>query len=195
MEELTYEQLREVQKKERSTAMLSELPEDFYAKAGNLIARLRAQMNAEFALEKAREYENAVKVLRDIYSIREQKILLRAIRAAGEANRNVGGLAAEEKAVFEKVKEAVADGERMFESVVGISPTVQESKQEIVEVEKDAVALQPAPDGKKLKVIAQVPQFVGFSGKKYGPFGPGEVVFLPLKEGELLIKRKLAMEA
>ena len=194
MEELTYEELREVQKRERSTAMLSELPEDFYAKAGNLISQLKARVDTEFALEKAREYENAVKVLRDIYSIREQKILLRALRAAKEGS-SIAGLAAEERVLFEKVKEAVGEGERMFAAAAGIATSQREGMRTVAGTEQVHAPPEPTPDGRKLRITAQIPQFVGVGGKRYGPFGPGEIVFLPLKESEMLLKRKLAVEA
>lgn len=191
MEELTYEQLREVQKKERSTGMLSELPEDFYEKAGALVAKMKAAVSTE-AIEKAREYDNALKVARDIYSVREQKILLRSLRAA-KGNNNLGGLSNEERAVYEKVKEAVADGERKFESLIGF--TIAALPKEGEEAEAPAPAPEPPVSGKKLHILSPVPQFVGLGGGKFGPFLAGEIVYLPEKEGELLVRRKLAAEA
>jgi len=170
--------------------MLSELPEDFYEKAGALVAKMKAAVSTE-AIEKAREYDNALKVARDIYSVREQKILLRSLRAA-KGNNNLGGLSNEERAVYEKVKEAVADGERKFESLIGF--TIAALPKEGEEAEAPAPVPEPI-SGKKLKILAAVPQFVGLGGGKFGPFLAGEIVYLPEKEGELLVRRKLAAEA
>lgn len=202
VDELTYEELREVQKKERSTGMLSELPGDFYEKAGRLISRLKGEVNAEFGLEKAREYENALKVVREIYSMREQKILLRALRASKGTN-DIAGITAGEREVFEKVKDSVVAGQADFEKRIGNSSSLPDVRDDrmVLEVESTRLSLAkparqeiPAEAGRKLKVLSAVPQFMGLDGKKYGPFKAGEVVFLPEKEGELLLKRKMAAE-
>ena len=191
MDELTYEQLREVQKKERSTGMLSEVPADFYESAGALVAKMKAAVNAD-SIEKAREYDNALKVARDVYSVREQKILLRSLRAA-KGNNNLSGLSNEERAVYERVKDAVADGERRFESLIGftLAPLPEDGEEETAA----ASAPEQPVSGKKLHILVAVPQFVGLGGGKFGPFAAGETVYLPEKEGELLVRRKLAAEA
>ena len=191
MDELTYEQLREVQKKERSTGMLSEVPADFYETAGALVAKMKAAVNAD-SIEKAREYDNALKVARDVYSVREQKILLRSLRAA-KGNNNLSGLSNEERAVYERVKDAVADGERRFESLIGF--TLAALPEDGEEEKAAAPAPEPPVSGKKLHILSPVPQFVGLGGGKFGPFLAGEIVYLPEKEGELLVRRKLAAEA
>jgi len=195
-DEISYDKLREIQKAERGTGVIMALPADFYASAARFIARLKAEMGAGFALEKAREFENAVKVVRDIYAIREQKIVLRAIGAA-RGNNGVAGLTVEEQALYERVKAAVADGSGSLEGLLGGIP------QPAAKAESPP-ALAPAPlaapqpaiiPGRALKFLLPVPQFVGPSGASLGPFKPGDVSALPEREAELLVKRKLAADA
>jgi DNA replication initiation complex subunit (GINS family) len=198
MQEISYEELREVQKKERSTAMLSEIPDDFYARAGALVKRLRDEISSGFAIEKAREYENALKVAKDIYAIREQKVVLRALRAARGAN-NISGLSLEERAVYEELKEAIARGEAKFDSAMGISPEPEVAAPPPARPAKGeapaqgGVAAQPAGAGAgvKLRICVALPEFATSSGKM-GPFSAGETVSLPRKEADLLVKRKAA---
>lgn len=193
MAELSYDQLREVQKRERSTAMLSEVPEDFYSSAGVFVAKLKSEVSSGFSIEKAREYENALKVVRDIYQVREQKILVRSIRAARGSN-NVTGLATLEMKMFSRAMNAVSDSEKEFESLLGGNAPVKLSP-----ASEAAYAAPPEPPkeenggaGKRIRILAPIPQFVGGDGGKHGPFKPGETVFLPDREASLLLKRKLA---
>ncbi len=183
MEDLTYELLRRVQQKERSTGMLGELHEEFYEKAGEMLARMKKGMEGEFALEKAKEYENAVKVIRDIYEVREQKLLFRALRGA-KGGDGISGVAREEQEMYGKVKDAISECEKLFErSLDGNS------------VEKVERRVMAAPEVRQLKALADVPQFVGVDGVKYGPFRKDEAFSVPQKVAELLLKRKVAAEA
>lgn len=182
MDELTYDALRRVQQKERSTGMLGELPEDFYEKAGELVARMKREMGEGFALEKAKEYENALKVIRDIYSVREQKILFKALRGA-KGGDGISGVAREELEMYGKIRDAIADCEGIFERVIGNS----------AERKAEAPA-KPASAVRQLKALADIPQFVGVDGVKYGPFRKDEAVVVPQRVAELLLKRKMAAE-
>lgn len=184
MEDLTYELLRRVQQKERSTGMLGDLPEEFYEKAGELLARMKREMEGEFALEKAKEYENAAKVIRDIYDVREQKLLFRALRGA-KGGDGISGVAREELEMYGKVKDAISECEGLFEKTLGGNSVGKR-------VERKVIA---APEVRQLKALADVPQFVGVDGVKYGPFRKDEAFSVPQKVAELLLKRKVAAEA
>lgn len=183
MDELNYESLRRVQQKERSTGMLGELAEDFYEKAGELLARMKKGMEGEFALEKAKEYENAVKVIRDIYEVREQKILFRALRGA-KGGDGISGVAREESEMYGKVKGAISECEALFEKSLGGNS-----------VKKEERKAEKTPEIRQLKALADVPQFVGVDGVKYGPFRKDEAFSVPQKVAELLLRRKVAAEA
>lgn len=182
MVELTYEELRRIQQKERSSGVLAEIPEDFYEKAVELVKGMRNGLAGGFSLDKAREYENAAKVLRDIYSLREQKLLMRALRSA-KSVEPLGGIAVEERGMFEKVRGVIAECETEFESSLN-------------GVGKPHTAPKPAQHGenRSLKILSEVPQFVGVDGKSYGPFKAGEAIIIPAKVAELLLKRKAASE-
>ena len=166
--------------------MLSSIDHDFYAKVADLLNRLKAEIGTGFSLQKVREYENALKVAMDIYEVREQKILLRALRAARGKN-NLTGLADIEKILYDNLVKEITTREVEFEKSLG-------AEQRKVETATSETTDAPKQKdiGRKLKILLDVPQFVGADGEKQGPFKPGEVVYLPDKEGELLIKRKLA---
>jgi DNA replication initiation complex subunit (GINS family) len=185
LEELNYEALRRIQQKERSSGILVELPEDFYQTALALVLVMRAGLTDGFSLDRAREYENAIKVLRDIYSLREQKLLMRALKGAKSAEP-LGGVSSEEKEMFERVRTVIAECESAFEA------SLNGAKKR----EPAPAPAKPAPQGENraLRMLAEVPQFMGVDGKPYGPFKAGETIIVPNRIAELLLKKKVAGE-
>jgi DNA replication initiation complex subunit (GINS family) len=76
MTELTYEELRRIQSREREPG-LSKIPEDFYERIPEVLAKYSRTMGAS----EQREYENVLKIIRYIYTRREEKILLAALNS------------------------------------------------------------------------------------------------------------------
>lgn len=186
-DEITYDELRRVQQREKGSGMLSELPEDFYERAGRLVRRLRKEMESGFAIEKAKEYENTLKVVREIYALREQKLIFRALSSAREGEQ-IFGLAREEGELYRRVAELVREGQKSFERVISGTEAPRSGAENAgAEVQK-----APRSDEKNLRMLMDVPQFVGMDGKVRGPFRKGESVLLPTREAELLLKKKMA---
>ena len=102
MGEMTYERLRKVQADEREGSALTRLPPDFYESVGKMISERRERLNSSFSLSEAKEFENTLKILRDIFALREQKMVLRALTTAGGA-RESPALAPEEKEAFDRI--------------------------------------------------------------------------------------------
>lgn len=173
MEELSYEELRRIQGRERNSQMLQELSEDFYARVDELISKKNRELKESFSLSEAKEFENVIKIVGEIYARREQKIALKAIRTA-RTGESVPGLAREERAMFDSMVKLLKENEDKFESLL-------KRKEEIKE------------DGKiKVKFLIDMPEFFGSDNKNYGPFKKGETATLPEKEAMLLLKRSSA---
>jgi len=168
---LTFEELRKIQNAEKSSAALSELPERFWANATALVAESGARLKENFNIGAAREHDNTLKTLRDIYTRREQKIVLAAARAA-DSGTAPPGLSPEEKPVFDAVIKALSDGRQRFEQ--GMAP-----------VKEGTVAV---------RILVGIPSFVGTDLASYGPFKAGETATLPRKEAALLLRKKIAEE-
>jgi len=173
MEELTFEELRRIQGRERNEQMLQELPDDFYSRVEELIAKKNRELKENFSLGGAKEYENVLKILDEIYMRREQKIALKAIKTA-RSGENVLGLVREERMMFDSMVKLLKDYEDKFESLL-------KRKEEIKE------------DGKiKIKFLIDMPEFIGSDKKTYGPFKKDETAILPEKEAILLLKKNSA---
>lgn len=188
MTDITYEMLRKIQADERGSSALSSLPAGFYELVRAMVSEKKARLSRSFSLSEAKEFENTLKVLRDIYALREQKMLLRALTAAGGA-RDGSALSAEEKWAFDEIVRVLEKGKGWFEALLeGEEKTVGEEKTQAEKAQKRH------EQASCVKFLIPVPEFMGADGKKYGPYGVGQEAELPAAEAKLLIKRK-AVEA
>lgn len=180
MPDLTYDDLRRLQRKEMSSASLVPLPAGFYSDAMVLAEKLEAGLRSEFSLSAAREYENTLKIIRDIYSKREGKILLRAMRVA-RTGEEIDGLTSEEKTLLSSVVNLLGKNRERFENQLSQNNQAQAPPESL---EKQT----------RLKFLMDLPEFVGVDGNTYGPFKTGsETAFSP-EEAQRLVKRGAAEE-
>ncbi|MBI4399368.1 DNA replication complex GINS family protein, partial [Candidatus Micrarchaeota archaeon] len=82
MVDISYDELRRIQARERSEPSLVELRPDFYPKIKELLQELNLGLKKNFSIAAAKEYENTIKILRDVVSKREQKILGASLNVA-----------------------------------------------------------------------------------------------------------------
>ncbi|MFH1471088.1 MAG: hypothetical protein ABIF01_05035 [Candidatus Micrarchaeota archaeon] len=180
MAELTYDELRRLQRKEMGSASLVPLPENFYSEIESLLSSHEAKLRESFSLDLAREYENTLKIVRDIYSRREGKILLRAMRAS-RTGEEIDGLASEEKALLSSVVTLLDKQRERFEHRLSTKKAPE-------------AAIQKEDKSMKLKFLMDLPEFVGLDGNTYGPFKNGAETILVEEEAARLIRRGAANE-
>ena len=140
-----------------------------------MIAERKERLNGNFSLAEAKEFENVLKVLRDIIALREQKMVLRALAAAGGA-RDGSALSPEEREAFDAIVKVL---EKRREGVDGL-------------LEGKRRAVHEGDGNVRVRVLVPMPEYVGADGKTYGPYEPPSEVEIPEKEAKLLIKRKVA---
>jgi DNA replication initiation complex subunit (GINS family) len=173
MEELSYDELRKIQARERASPVLQSLPEGFYASVRKLVEKKNEGLKSNFSLTEAREYESILKVVEDIHERRRQKIVLRAMKSG--AGQEEIALTGEEAELFERISKAVAeDGDKFKIMIGGNENKVGEEKI------------------KRIKILKNLPKFVGTDLKVYGPFKEGDITELPEKEAQLLVSRGIA---
>jgi DNA replication initiation complex subunit (GINS family) len=173
MEELSYDELRKIQARERASPVLQSIPDGFYASVMKLIAKKSESLKSNFSLAEAREYESMLKVLEDIHERRMQKIVLRAMKSGGGQEEIAP--TKEEGELFEKISKAVVGERERFNSIAGGG----ESKAGEERI-------------KRIKILKNLPKFVGTDLKVYGPFREGDSAELPEKEAQLLVSRGIA---
>ncbi len=182
---VTFETLREIQRREKKSEQLSELKDEFYKGAKEYFERAKEDLS---------ELKNAQIIFEDIIERREKKIL----------NQALGTVRLREKA---DIKLMSTREWEMYESLVSSLKNYREAidlkgaKIEIKEIQKPQSLSDSLPEAKnngahiKVEILEELPEIVGADLKEYGPFQKGDIASLPRENAELFISKGKAKEA
>jgi len=222
---INFKFLRELQKNERESSELQKLPDDFIDALKEYIMRKRALLeNPEMmTFTERKEIENIKPVVKYILDKREQKIVIAAMRSARTGIKPQNMLPHEEK-LFSKLREEIKKNRIVVEEIMSLldgkniqsvseaslekDAKKEEASEQIVEEESGDLKEEREKDEKekigdeklsgeevRIEIIKDVPAFVGIDLNKYGPWKKGEVLIVPRKIAEALIKTGRAKEA
>lgn len=170
-ETITFELIRKIQLDEQKQPKLTKLPENFFAAVNSYIQQKR-QLTLKDDRKVAVELKSTERLVDDIFSRRERKIVNSAITAA-RTKIQPENLVEEEKIFFANLVE-------------DIKKRREESLQKILKQEKELATLLVFKD--------EVPEFVGSDEKVYGPFKKGDIAKLPEDNMKILVERGIAEE-
>lgn len=181
--ELSYDEIRRIYRLEKTSSKLVEFSEDFYNKLNDFIKQEKQnyiKSLKEFSLEEARDFANLKKMVEEIFSIREKKILNLALIASRTGEESSEHLAQQEQRMFKEILIVLQRQRKMLNEIfAGNHETKSERK------ESDLESMQ-------LRILKEVPAFMGTDMKEYGPFSKEQKVELPYKIAKLFLERKLA---
>ncbi|MFH1393522.1 MAG: hypothetical protein ABII71_02115 [Candidatus Micrarchaeota archaeon] len=163
---LTYAVLRDIQKREMESSAIVQLQDGFYTQVAEFLSSKKDEAAGGDMLS-LREYENIKKIVRDVQTKREEKIVLMAIRG----NIAGAGLTSEEQ---DMLRELISTIDKVRGKLVGIWGTERKANR------------------KKVKLLQDVEQYKGLDNKVYGPFKQGEEQTLPGGEAEWLARSGMA---
>ncbi len=181
---VTFETLREVQRREKKSEKLAELNEDFYSWVKEYFKRTEKGDSAEL--------RNAKNIFDDIIDRREKKILNQALRTVRLRERtNTKVMASSEKELFESLigllgnfREKIDLNTEKFE-LKEMKKDAPEDIEELIEKEKETTA-----EYVKIKILEDVnEEIVGSDMKEYGPFKSGDIIELPSENANLFIEK------
>ncbi len=174
---IDYDELRRIHRLERNTSKLVEVDEDFIESIENFVEEekknyLIALKN--FSSSSTREFTNMKRIVEEIFLMRKKKILNKALIASHTDDANLDNMAEQEKEFFKKLLKIIEEYNKHYINLFGKN----ESKNNL----------------NKVKILKDVPTFVGTDMKEYGPFKEGDLVSLPEKVAKLFITRKIAKD-
>lgn len=192
---LTFSELRKTQKQEKRQEELSDLEDNFILRVSNYL-EMKKDVDD-------REYKSAKRVFDKIIGLRHEKIVKQAKFAVksdsgGSAELN---LLPREKELFLDLKNIFQDFnqnvEKMIEGEESIETPdidIEEETDEETESELEEET-EDAEEGYLIvKIISDVPEFMGTDLESYGPFEEGEEVEIPEDNAEILVNRGNAEE-
>jgi len=195
---MSYEELLRAWRAERALEGLSELPEDFYRRAAELMAEMRSGLKMlDRGTLRARlariELANIEKMLVDIFWTRIDKAL-RALRSTGLLE--VEKLTPEERTLMEPLEASFSELRKFIEGLLrgelrSPAPGPPEAEESHPE---EGEAAGPGPKRLLVRFLADVPALVGADMKVHGPFKRGDVAFIPAENALALIRKGMAVE-
>jgi len=177
--DLSYDEIRRIHRIEKNTSKLVEVEADFYNQLADFIAsEKKAYLDSlkDFSVGKARSFTNMKKMVEEIFSMREKKILGLALIASRTNETNDARMAVQEKEVYKNVLKMLNSHNTLLSQFFSENDVPRKTpKKELKEV--------------PVTIVQDIPSFVGGDMKEYGPFKKDEVVKLPNKIASLLVKR------
>ena len=192
---LTFSELRKAQKKEKRQEELSDLEDNFILRVSNYL-EMKKDVDD-------REYKSAKRVFDKIIGLRQQKIVKQAkfaVKSDKGENSNLNLLPREQELFLELKNlfqdfnhniERMINGEESIEQPdIDLDETEEQDSEETSEDESEEVE-----EGYQIvKIISDVPEFMGTDLESYGPFEEGEEVQIPEDNAEILVNRGNAEE-
>lgn len=175
-----YDELYKSWKQELENDDLIQVSLDFYAKIADYVKRLAEESRmldrrtAKASLLK-RETQNAKRMIRELIQARYRKLVKKAAKG-------------------EKISPDVLaiDEERIFTNVSNFSDAFQSLTKEVLQGRKPRVESKHEHKRSVLRFLVQVPAIIGADMKPYGPFQTEDVASLPIGNGKILVKQRLA---
>ena len=189
---LTFSELRKIQKKEKRQEELSDLEDNFILRVSNYL-EMKKDVDD-------REYKSAKRVFDKIIGLRQEKIIKKAKYAVkSDKNNSEITLLPREKELFLDLKDTFQSFDEKMDKMVKGEESIQSSE---IDMEEDQSSetntetdKEESEEGYELvKIISDVPEFMGTDLESYGPFEEGEEVEIPEDNAEILVNRGNAEE-
>lgn len=115
---MIYEDLRKYQRMERNNSKLTEVDDNFYSDLSLFIDELKRKYEMTNSQQDLKALENTLRVSRDIFERREQKILMKSLRCIKSDEIAEDNIVQMEDQLFKNLKRALQSNRRIFEGVL-----------------------------------------------------------------------------
>ncbi len=182
--ELTYDDIRNIYRKEMYNPELSVLEVDFYKRAFALINKLAKK---ELDLNAQRELKNLKNLLWRIIQKRSQKIVFRVSK---QLPHEASNLTSEEHKFYDEISQKYNDYLNELSEKLEKSLSLEEQQEQ--EVQEQEAEEELSPTTIPLKMLKDVEAYRSRGGVIFGPFKKDEIVYVPKKEAEFLVSSNFA---
>ena len=203
-DDLSYKDLRRLHQLEKRSSAITQLRNDFYIKVMDYIKELEQILDNADSPQKRKliedELKNARQAFREIYELREKKIVLAALSKVRGGNPDLRNLIHEETVLFEMLVDVLKnarDNTLTDKKTEDSSPQTYETEPINKKVdEKEANHHEEVKkEGNEERTVVlmkkDLPTFVGINMKRY-TLRENDVISMPLNMGETLEKRGAA---
>ncbi len=219
---ITYETIFELLRREKNRDELQKLQETFFSDVSSyldeknkIFSPQSSDMFSESEKDKTqKQVANTKRMTTELFERREKKIIILALNKVRTSSSiaDYSAMLPDEKIFFNRMVEVFTDYRndiltRMFSEVQikrtapSYSPMPEAAREERKENIKPAETPkpveqkpQPAKKTKTIRLLSQVPKFMGKELEVYGPFSPDDMASLPAEIADVLIRKGRAEE-
>ncbi len=178
--ELSYDEIRRIHRLEKSSVKLVQVDQEFYNDLNSFLSgekKTYLDSLKNFSSSNTRDFTNLKKMAEEIFSMRIKKILNAALIAWRTGDVDDSRMALQEKKVFRDLLSVLKKHGNIIDDIFSDNGSPSSGKKDL--------------NNLSVKILSDIPEFVGADMNEYGPFKKGEVVELPLKIAKLLSDKKL----
>ncbi len=206
---ITYDTIRKAHRAEKNEIALQKLPDDFFSLVRGWIDHKQSAQKSTASLL---EIENAKRLLEDLLSRREKKLVIAALHTI-RGDLPPKNMTLDEEKVFDNLVKLLKEARQdMREQIFGYDSIIEEklesarSAMDEMKAADEAGKIAPEKTEEKtteeiietqsgktgLRIIKDIPSFVDAEMKTYGPFKTGTITELPNDMAQILVARKAA---
>lgn len=208
---ITYETLFELLRREKERSELQKLDSTFfdnvlrYLKDKQVI--IKKQQTDLFSAEEKRktedQLENVRRIIRDLYSKREKKVVNMAIEKSRNKSYIMDNSAflKEEKELFDNIVRILDLGrDNVLLNVLALREPAElgniapERKENAAGIPEKPAKEEIKKDTRLVRFLSAVPKFVGKELEEYGPFEEEDIASLPVEIANVLVNKGRAEE-
>jgi len=179
--EISYDELRRIYRLEKNTSKLVEVDDDFFDNLKDFVKEQKSiylKSLKNLSMSKAKDFSNMKRMVEEIFLIREKKLLNKALIASRTGEFVEEKMSSEERKVLNDMLHVLQKHKSLLNDVFDIDEGA---------LEKNSIDLNKV----SVRILKDIPAFVGTDMKEYGPFSAGQGLSLPPKIANLLAARKL----
>ncbi len=180
--DLDYERLRAIYRLEKEASRLTRLEPDFYDLLARYIEGEKEKLREateKLDIEAMKRFMNIKKLVQEFILLREKKIIRFALFSVLEGADEIENLVGWEKDMYREIRELIERYAKKVEAVFEGGGKREEREEKILNVVR-------------VRILEDIPTFVGTDFKEYGPYRSGEEVDLPRDVADVLVRRGLA---
>ena len=183
---MNFEEMRKLQRKERAASAVVELTNSYYADLADFIKDSTSSYKKSHDASEFRVLENVVSLARDVFDKREQKILMKALHSSRSGEHDTAHLTSEEEKLYWRIVKVLKSNRVFFDSILlGDCKLPKKPKKEDTLINSNSHKLV------LVRIVKEIPCFVGSDSKEHGPFKPDEVIKISEEDAKLLAQQKL----
>ncbi|MEM4662961.1 MAG: hypothetical protein QXM75_02985 [Candidatus Diapherotrites archaeon] len=183
MIQIDFEELRKIHRQEKNSQQLTPLSEDFFNELKNYLDEKRKEYLESLGsgATPSEDFINIQRMAREIFEIRQRKIIKKAFHAAmGSEDNEEEKLSGDEKKLFCNICKVVSEYQKSIDKIFAVEPKKKTKDKHLNTI--------------LVEIIEDVPAFVGSNMQEFGPYKKGQKVELPEDIADILISRKIAVK-